>query len=73
MGGQHPPPPSPARAGDFSTGYTIVDRLGTIAELIPDLFAATNRYPTGQRGTYMSGRTGAGVVAPNAFRYLKVK
>ena len=33
----------------------------------------TNRFPTGQRGLYAYGRTGAGVTMPNAFRYLEVK
>ena len=59
-------------ARDFS-GYTIVDRLGTTAELIPHLFGATNRFPTGQRGYYVYGRTGAAVTMLNAFRYLEVK
>jgi HK97 family phage major capsid protein len=59
--------------GDFRAGYTIVDRLGITAELIPHLFGATNRFPTGQRGFYVYGRTGAGVVVPNALRYLEVK
>jgi HK97 family phage major capsid protein len=58
--------------GDFSN-YVIVDRLGMSVELIPHLFGATNRFPTGQRGIYCYGRTGAGVVAVNAFRYLEVK
>ena len=54
-------------AGDFRTGYTIADRVGMSAELIPHLFGAT-RLPTGQRGLYAYWRTGANVVAPNAFR-----
>jgi HK97 family phage major capsid protein len=58
--------------GDFSN-YVVVDRLGTTAELIPHLFGATNRFPSGQRGLYVYGRTGAGVSAVNAFRYLEVK
>ena len=60
-------------AGDFRTAYTIVDRLGITAELIPHLFGATSRFPMGQRGLYINGRTGAGVVAANALRYLEVK
>ena len=59
-------------AGDFRTAYTIVDRLGMTAELIPHLFGASNRYPTGQRGLYCYWRTGADVVAVNALRYLEV-
>jgi HK97 family phage major capsid protein len=59
--------------GDFKAGYTIVDRIGMTAELIPHLFGATNRFPTGQRGIYAYWRTGANVVVANAFRYLEVK
>src|SRR5204863_3335086 len=59
--------------GDFSNGYLIVDRIGMEVELIPHLFGATNRFPTGQRGLWAFWRTGAGVVVANAFRYLEVK
>jgi HK97 family phage major capsid protein len=59
--------------GDFNAGYTIADRIGITAELIPHLFGATNRFPSGQRGLYVYGRTGANVVVQNAFRYLEVK
>ena len=58
--------------GDFSY-FLIVDRIGMTVELIPHLFGATNRYPIGMRGIYAYGRTGAGVAAVNAFRYLEVK
>lgn len=58
--------------GDFATGYRIVDRIGMTVELIPHLFGGSGR-PTGQRGIFAYGRTGAGVVAPNALRYLEVK
>jgi HK97 family phage major capsid protein len=59
-------------AGDFS-GYNVVDRLGVTAELIPHLFTASQGLlPSGQRGLYVYGRTGAGVTKPNAFRYLEV-
>jgi hypothetical protein len=34
--------------GDWS-GLTIVDRFGAQIELIPHLFGATNRFPTGPR------------------------
>jgi HK97 family phage major capsid protein len=54
-------------------GYKIVDRIGAQVELIPHLFGATSRFPLGQRGFYLYWRTGAGVVAPNRFRYLQVK
>jgi HK97 family phage major capsid protein len=57
--------------GDFRN-YYIADRIGMSAELIPHLFGATNRYPTGQRGIYAFWRTGTVVAVPNAFRYLEV-
>jgi HK97 family phage major capsid protein len=60
-------------AGDFRRGFTIVDRLGMTAELIPHLFGPTNRFPLGQRGLYTYWRSGSAVVAPNALRYLEVK
>ena len=41
-------------------------------ELVPHLFGATNRFPTGQRGLFAIWRTGAGTVAANALRYLEV-
>ena len=59
--------------GDFKTGYLIADRLGMQVELIPHLVGATNRFPTGQRGLVAIWRTGGGVVAANALRYLEVR
>ncbi len=59
-------------AGNFKVGYKIVDRLGMSAELIPHMMG-TNRLPLGTRGLYAYWRTGAAVVAKNAFRYLEVK
>jgi HK97 family phage major capsid protein len=59
-------------AGDFSQ-YKIVDRIGMQVELIPHLFGASNRFPTGQRGIYAFWRVGAAVLMANAFRYLEVK
>jgi HK97 family phage major capsid protein len=59
--------------GDFRTGYKIVDRMGMTAELIPHMLGLTNNLPTGTRGLYTYWRTGAGVIAQNAFRYLEVK
>ena len=53
--------------------YIICDRIGATMELIPHLFGAANRYPTGQRGAYFFWRVGGGTVVPNAFRYLEVK
>ena len=58
--------------GDFS-GYVIVDRIGATIEMVPLLFGASNRYPTGQRGAYFYARVGGGVVNPGAFEYLEVK
>jgi HK97 family phage major capsid protein len=57
--------------GDFSN-YYVADRIGMTAELIPHLFGATNRFPTGQRGIYAYWRTGTVVAVANAFRYLEV-
>jgi HK97 family phage major capsid protein len=57
--------------GDWS-GLAICDRIGTTVELIPHLFGATNRLPTGQRGMFMYWRSGTGVIAPNKLRYLEV-
>jgi HK97 family phage major capsid protein len=60
-------------AGDFHTGYTIVDRIGGSAELIPHLFDQATARPIGSRGLYYYWRVGGGVVAPNALRYLEVQ
>ena len=54
--------------GDFRN-FLIADRLGFSVELVPHLFGATNRFPTGQRGLFSIWRTGTGVLVPNAFRY----
>jgi hypothetical protein len=44
------------------------------AELLSQLFGATNRFRPGQREAYIAyWRTGSAVVAANAFRYLQVK
>ena len=60
-------------AGDFKAGYLIGDRLGFSVELVPHLFGASSRFPTGQRGVLAIWRTGAAVVVPNALRYLEIK
>lgn len=57
--------------GDFSGGYLIVDRIGMEVELIPHLFGATNRFPTGQRGLWAFWRNSAKVLDANRFRYLE--
>jgi HK97 family phage major capsid protein len=56
--------------GDFRAAYTIVDRLGMTAELVPHLFGASRR-PTGERGFFSYWRTGAKTVVPEALRYLE--
>jgi len=50
--------------------YIIVDRIGMDIEVIPHLFGATNRFPTGQRGFYAFWRNNANVISANAFRVL---
>jgi HK97 family phage major capsid protein len=57
--------------GDFSRGFFIADRVGMSVELIPHLFGAANRFPTGQRGLYAFWRCGSKVVVPEAFKYLE--
>lgn len=58
--------------GDIRAGYVIGDRLGLSLEIIPHLFGATNRYPTGQRGAYAIWRNDGRVKVPNALRYGEV-
>jgi HK97 family phage major capsid protein len=55
--------------GDFKQGYVVGDRLGVSISIIPHLFGATNRYPTGQRGFYAMGRNDGRVKVANALRY----
>jgi len=55
--------------GDFSY-FKIVDRVGMTVELIPHLFGATSRFPTGQRGFYAYWRNGSKVLNAAAFRAL---
>jgi HK97 family phage major capsid protein len=57
--------------GDFKS-YLIADRIGGTVELIPHLLGS-NRRPLGARGLFYYWRTGAGVINPNALRYLEVK
>lgn len=57
--------------GDFQQ-FIIVDRVGMSVELVPHLFGATNRFPTGQRGLYAIWRNSSLVLVPNAFRVLEV-
>lgn len=51
--------------------YVIVDRIGMDIEVIPHLFGANARYPTGQRGFYAFWRNNANVMSTNSFRVLK--
>jgi HK97 family phage major capsid protein len=55
--------------GDFSM-FKIIDRIGMTVELIPQVFGATSRYPTGQRGLYAYWRNGSKVIDPVGFRAL---
>jgi HK97 family phage major capsid protein len=57
--------------GDFRN-FLIADRLGFSVELVPHLFGATNRFPTGQRGLLAIWRTGTGTLVANGFRYGEV-
>jgi HK97 family phage major capsid protein len=52
--------------------FKIVDRIGMDIEVIPHLFGATNRFPTGQRGFYAFWRNTSKVLDANAFRTLLV-
>ena len=58
--------------GDYQTGFLIVDRIGMSVELVPHLFGATNRFPTGQRGIVAVWRNSSKVLADNAIRVLNV-
>lgn len=51
--------------------FLIVDRLGTMIELVPQIFGENGR-PTGQRGAFLWFRTGSDIVVPEAFRILNV-
>ena len=59
-------------AGDMKA-FVIADRIGLSVSVVPHLFGAANRFPTGQGGLYAFWRTGSVVSAPNLFRYLEVK
>lgn len=57
-------------AGDFRY-FVIVDRVGLDVEVVPHLFGASNRYPTGQRGLFAMWRNSSKVLSANAFRVLQ--
>jgi HK97 family phage major capsid protein len=56
--------------GQFDPYFTIVDRVGMSADLIPHL-VGTNHRPTGQRGLYFMWRNGSKVINAAAFRTLQ--
>jgi HK97 family phage major capsid protein len=51
--------------------YFVVDRLGTVIELVANLFGV-NRRPTGERGFFMYFRTGGDMAVTDAARVLNV-
>ncbi|KXK63363.1 hypothetical protein AWW66_03350 [Micromonospora rosaria] len=53
--------------GDFQQ-YLIVDRVGMTVELVPHVFGASRRMPTGQRGIYARWRNTTKILVPSAFR-----
>lgn len=57
--------------GSFADAFVIVERIRATTELITNLFGE-NRRPTGQRGVFISARTGAAVVVPQALRLLSI-
>jgi predicted phage gp36 major capsid-like protein len=57
--------------GDFGSGFVIVQRLGAVTELIPQLLG-DNKRPTGQRGVFVWAHTGPAVVVPQAFQLLSI-
>lgn len=59
--------------GDFKAGFMIVDRVGMQIELVPHLFGAANRFPTGERGVMAYWRNSSVVQVPQAIRLLNVK
>lgn len=60
----------PVVHGDWSQ-FVITDRVGSVIELVPHVVGPSRR-PTGQRGFFCWFRTGSDVLAPNAFRVLRV-
>ncbi len=52
--------------------FVIVDRVGMRVERIPHLFHTGNNRPSGQRGLFAFGRTGADSIDDNGFRMLNV-
>jgi HK97 family phage major capsid protein len=52
--------------------FIIIDRVGMSLEIIPHLFGAANRFPTGQRGLYAFWRNGGKTLSESQFKFLKV-
>jgi HK97 family phage major capsid protein len=52
--------------GDFSY-FLVVDRIGLTVELVPHIFGAANRLPTGQRALYAYWRNTSKVLSASAF------
>jgi HK97 family phage major capsid protein len=59
-------------AGDFSSAFSIFDRVGLAVEVVPHLLGSSGRRPTGERGLFAYWRSGAIVTNMNAIRSLKV-
>jgi HK97 family phage major capsid protein len=57
--------------GDFQQ-FLIVDRVGMGIELIPHLFGASSRFPTGQRGILAIWFNNSKILVDNAFRLLNM-
>lgn len=57
----------PAVLGDFRQ-YLIADRVGLSVEYVPHLLSTSGPFPRGGRAYFAYWRTGAGVLATNAFR-----
>jgi HK97 family phage major capsid protein len=55
--------------GDFRQ-FLIVDRIGMTVEMIPHLFGAAGRRPTGQRGVYAVWMNNSKILVPGAFKRL---
>jgi HK97 family phage major capsid protein len=55
--------------GDFKQ-FTIVDRVGTSVEFIPNVFDQATGRPSGTRAWLMHWRVGSGIRDANAFRVL---
>jgi HK97 family phage major capsid protein len=57
---------------DWKRAYAVVDRIGLQVEVVPHVFGPSQR-PVGARGVYAYWRVGAGVLVPNAARFLQAR